>query len=75
MNEGERYGRLTTRRRVRSVHGGKHALWECACTCGGTILARSDRLRAGRAKSCGCLLRENRFLGARAAFWQSAPGE
>jgi hypothetical protein len=76
MNSGESYSRLTTARRAGS-HKGRNALWECSCSCGGTALARSDRLRSGHVRSCGCLLRENRqgWKAVRAAFHRLAPGE
>ncbi len=47
------FGRL----RALRYHGseGHGAIWECECECGNLCLARSDRLVAGRKRSCGCL--------------------
>jgi hypothetical protein len=42
--------------------------WSCRCDCGTTIATRDDRLKAGRATSCGCQGR----AGARQAY-QSEP--
>lgn len=58
---GEVFGRLTVIERNGSSHRGGHAraLYRCKCECGNIVeLARSDKLRDGRLKSCGCLLVE-----------------
>lgn len=33
----------------------KYSIWKCSCDCGGEICSRTNDLRSGRAKSCGCL--------------------
>lgn len=48
---GQQFGRLT----VTSILG---VFSSCICSCGGTVTVRNDRLRSGKTKSCGCLLRE-----------------
>lgn len=45
----QRFGLLKTLR-----YSPEHRQWECLCDCGRTHFARSDNLRAGRVKSCGC---------------------
>jgi hypothetical protein len=54
---GKVFGRL----KVLSVHSvrNKRSYYECACNCGKTIVTRSDALKAGRTKSCGCLKKES----------------
>ncbi len=37
----------------------KERLWECVCSCGGSIVARSYDLRRGLTSHCGCRLGEN----------------
>ena len=36
----------------------QNILWRCLCDCGGTAKALAYDLRAGKVKSCGCLVRE-----------------
>lgn len=49
---GKVFGQLT----VQEYAGkrGKHAYWECTCTCGNTSIVKGSHLREGRTKSCGC---------------------
>jgi len=54
---GVRFGRLVGIRSVGSNNQG-NALWECKCDCGQTIIVNSQRLRAGKTKSCGCYNRD-----------------
>ena len=32
----------------------KRAYWNCLCDCGNTLISRSDALKEGHTKSCGC---------------------
>jgi hypothetical protein len=56
---GERFGRLTVRRRGhdwRSSNGrSMRVRWECDCDCGNEALVFGNDLRRGRSTSCGCL--------------------
>ena len=50
---GQRFGKVTViERRGKNKQG--NALWLCQCDCGETFLTRSDTLRRGFCKSCGC---------------------
>lgn len=52
IRAGDRFGRLTTvwiQRRKPNI------AWLCQCQCGGTSVSTESALRAGEAKSCGCL--------------------
>lgn len=49
---GRRFGRLTVLRRAEGAPG--IARWICRCDCGNESRSRADRLREGRAQSCGC---------------------
>ena len=50
---GEKFGRLTVKRKSHQIKG--HIYWYCECTCGGNITSNTNQLRRGRSKSCGCL--------------------
>lgn len=57
---GQRVGRLTVICRSGSYYAGWKSvpLWLCRCDCGKEVLVRSDSLRNGNTKSCGCLKRD-----------------
>ncbi len=46
--------------------------WVCRCQCGETVTVRSNNLRTGNTKSCGCFEREGRHVmsGSLAPRWQ-----
>lgn len=53
---GQRFGRLYV---IKFIGITKHkSVWECRCDCGAIANVRSNNLRAGTTKSCGCLHRE-----------------
>ena len=54
---GNRYGRLTVLGRMANDVRG-NAMWLCRCGCGNEIVIRSDSLRGGSTRSCGCLRNE-----------------
>ena len=49
---GQRYGKLTVLTPAENV-GGRTA-WLCRCDCGRETVVKSQHLRAGHTKSCGC---------------------
>ena len=51
---GQHFGRLTVEG-YSHTNGARKAYWKCRCDCGGEIVAQSQKLRDGRALSCGCL--------------------
>ena len=49
---GQRYGILTVLRPAENI--GKQTAWLCRCDCGREITLRTNALRSGNTKSCGC---------------------
>lgn len=86
---GQRFGRLLVTSlaennpfRRKGRRGGSSA-WICACDCGTQLLVRSELLRKGETKSCGCLrndvVRKRRFIDGRSrtrlyGIWGSMVG-
>ena len=54
---GQAFGRLIVVAR-NGADRNRNAMWECRCQCGQTITTRGFSLTSGRAKSCGCWMRE-----------------
>lgn len=54
---GERFGRLTAIRPVRS-ESNEGVIWLCVCDCGNEVLEPAKRLRSGGVLSCGCLRKD-----------------
>jgi hypothetical protein len=52
---GKRFERLTVLEYA-GYRGG--AMWRCVCDCGNEAIVRSDHLRYGKIKSCGCYKRD-----------------
>lgn len=55
--KGERFGRLIVLKKSDNNES-KGVLWTCICECGNIKDVFGTRLRAGSAKSCGCLLNQ-----------------
>lgn len=51
---GKKFGKLTVIKRVENDKG-RNAQWLCKCECGNETLVRTERLKSGNTKSCGCL--------------------
>lgn len=58
---GMKFGRLTAVRRSEDTADGR-VQWVCVCECDQTreVVVRSEPLRKGNTRSCGCLFRETR---------------
>lgn len=54
---GQKFGRLSVI--DRAPNHGRRTMWNCVCDCGNRIVVRSENLRSGNSKSCGCLSRDN----------------
>lgn len=55
---GHQFGRLTVIKRVDNANDG-HARWLCRCACRKITIVRSNNLRNGTTRSCGCLAIDN----------------
>lgn len=53
---GQRFGRLSVIKRAPNKNN--CTCWLCLCDCGKEVIVRSDLLRSGGTKSCGCLKME-----------------
>ena len=57
---GQKYGRLTVIERAGSYR--RHQItWLCRCDCGNEVVVKSNALRTGNTRSCGCLVREGNY--------------
>lgn len=57
---GQRFGRLTAERPLRSEPG-KGTIWFCTCDCGGNKEVPASRLIRGTTRSCGCIKAEKQL--------------
>lgn len=57
---GEKFGRLTVIKYYGMIpyDGKNHRAWICKCECGKECVKWGARLRIGKVRSCGCLLKE-----------------
>lgn len=55
---GKRFSRLTVLKDSGERTQCKRIIWLCQCDCGNTSKVRTDNLKSGNTKSCGCLQRE-----------------
>lgn len=58
VQPGQVFGRLTVMERVENLASDADNMWLCRCECGGTAITRSQSLRTGHTRSCGCLMRD-----------------
>lgn len=52
---GKKFNRLTVTNFSHKQDKGRKYFWNCLCDCKNTIIVRSDHLKNGHTKSCGCL--------------------
>lgn len=52
---GQRYGRLTVLGPAENI--GERTAWRCLCDCGRHTTVKTNQLRSGHTKSCGCMER------------------
>lgn len=53
LNAGDRFGQITLVSIVESPRRG--TFWLCRCDCGNEVVKYAGHIRAGQAKSCGCV--------------------
>ena len=54
---GQRFGRLVALERVENAKDGK-VQWKCKCDCGNEVIVKTNNLRSGNTKSCGCYAKD-----------------
>jgi hypothetical protein len=52
---GKIFGRLTVIERSAKSSSSRHVYWKCLCECGSIVYVKSDDLRNGHTRSCGCV--------------------
>ncbi len=57
---GQRFGKLTAIRPTEERDAAGAVIWECDCDCGNKAYYSINRLRLGKAKSCGCLRKRSK---------------
>ncbi len=62
-----RFGKLTVLKFIGNAPKSKRTLWLCKCDCGNEKVLRSDCLRSGATKSCGC---SNKITGKENRNWK-----
>lgn len=57
---GQRFGRLVVLRQIPrpEYYSDTCTWWVCRCDCGAEVNVRSNALKTGNTRSCGCLARE-----------------
>lgn len=57
----EKYGRLTAVE-LSQKRSGRKTYWDCLCDCGNYKTVRTDSLKSGKVRSCGCLKKEQDLI-------------
>ena len=55
---GQKFGRLTVIKEAEERASNGQMMWVCKCECGKEVTVKSQSLREGKTKSCGCLQKE-----------------
>lgn len=58
----KKFGRLTVINRNKVKGNRRQVRWDCICDCGNKHTVTGESLRSGKSKSCGCLLKESRYV-------------
>lgn len=61
--KGEIFGQLTVLEKTGNSISGHSSVWKCVCNCGNVKEVLGSNLKAGKTKSCGCLLKTNTRIG------------
>ena len=59
---GLKFGRLLVNSRNEIKGNRRQVRWNCVCDCGNLHTVTGESLRSGKSKSCGCLLKEARYV-------------
>ena len=58
---GQRFGRLIVLQDTYKKSSTGTEIWKCKCDCGNEIEVRSDNLKSGNTKSCGCYQKDRAY--------------
>jgi hypothetical protein len=59
---GLKFGKLHVVSKNELKGNRRQVKWNCVCDCGNNHIVTGESLRSGKSKSCGCLLKESRYV-------------
>lgn len=68
----KKFGRLTVLDENPLIKG-NYTMWKCQCECGNIKYINGGSLRAGRTKSCGCIVKETAPKNGPVKLWEYSP--
>lgn len=71
---GNKYGRLIAVK-LSDKRSGRKTYWECVCNCGNKKVVRTDSLKSGLIRSCGCLKKEQDEVNFKDSKFKTTHGE
>lgn len=71
---GDKFGRLTAVK-LSEKRSGRKTFWDCVCECGSTKTVRTDSLKDGSVRSCGCLKKEQDEINFKDTKFKPTHGE
>lgn len=71
---GTRFGRLTAVK-LSEKRSGRKTFWDCICACGKEKTIRTDSLKDGSVRSCGCLKKEQDEINFKDSKFKPTHGE